>query len=146
MIILFLLASLSILYLFFFPLPSRCSPTSPSLSFCHSSFTTGLWCAPETDGALQDGRCFPGNGMKRVRDGLRYIFFFPTLFGFFTVQVIKNLQQKTAYRSVSLRRTCWHLGPFCSCDLFFFSTNRALPSLTGERLWSFAVCLDAALD
>lgn len=47
------------------------SPALLFLSECHSTFMTGLWCVPKTDGAQQDGRCCPGNRVesRRKREG-----------------------------------------------------------------------------
>lgn len=37
------------------------------VSGCHSTFMTGLWCVPKTNGARQDGHCCPGNRVESRR-------------------------------------------------------------------------------
>lgn len=37
------------------------------VSDCHSTFMTGLWCVPKTNGARQDGHCCPGNRVESRR-------------------------------------------------------------------------------
>lgn len=57
------------------------SPSLPSPSDCHSTFMTGLWCVPKTDGARQDGRCCPGNRMESTEERVRDLYFFLFLVG-----------------------------------------------------------------